>query len=202
MNEYEDEFAQSDIDIGQSDMSMDSKNGTPSSPSKGNDNIPVANSLTPITASQLQIIIASDQNSHIIETGGRPFKLSLVSIVGKLESINIQEKITTFIIDDGFKAECNMWMDENGEGIYHDMRNDTEVNTYVRVIGNLKVDEYGRKSIVTYSIKPIVDPNEITLHYLEVVLSHQRRVFGALPEDGKKPVFKKKLEGDVNKSYN
>ena len=45
-------------------------------------------------------------------------------------------------------------------------------NTYVRVIGHLKSFRENSRSLIAYSLNPVVDFNEITYHMIDVIHSH------------------------------
>ena len=45
-------------------------------------------------------------------------------------------------------------------------------NTYVRVIGHLKSFRENSRSLIAYSLNPVMDFNEITYHMIDVIHSH------------------------------
>ena len=45
-------------------------------------------------------------------------------------------------------------------------------NTYVRVIGHLKSFRENSRSLIAYSLNPVVDFNEITYHMIDIIHSH------------------------------
>ena len=45
-------------------------------------------------------------------------------------------------------------------------------NTYVQVIGHLKSFRENSRSLIAYSLNPVVDFNEITYHMIDVIHSH------------------------------
>lgn len=45
-------------------------------------------------------------------------------------------------------------------------------NTYVRAIGHLKSFRENSRSLIAYSLNPVVDFNEITYHMIDVIHSH------------------------------
>jgi len=99
-------------------------------------------------------------------------KITSVTAIGFVLSV---EELTTknvYTIDDytnGGPIEVQLWKnEENTEGQGVEPPPPIMEKTYIRVVGQVKYDDR-KPFIVAYKVEPIVDPNEIPTHFLEVI---------------------------------
>nr|KJB53779.1 hypothetical protein B456_009G005000 [Gossypium raimondii] len=119
----------------------------PSSSSKNSD----ARCLTPVTVKQLKDLSKVGESGISID-GVDVNNIVLVGIISKIDNAVSD---CTFRVDDGTGwVECTKW-----------------VGMYVRVYGQFKSIQ-SRRSIHTFSIRPITDFNEIAHHFLECIYVH------------------------------
>ncbi|RWS09128.1 replication protein A 32 kDa subunit-like protein [Dinothrombium tinctorium] len=93
--------------------------------------------------------------------------VSMVTVVGMVESVNEQTTSSTFILKDetGPGVEVTFWTLEDKKS--SNIPSIVE-NSYVRVFGQVRSKE-GRVYVAAFRVIPITDYNEITLHHLEVI---------------------------------
>jgi hypothetical protein len=57
----------------------------------------------------------------------------------------------------------------------HHLIDECNGNRYIHVIGEA-ADYYGVHEIIAFDIRPVSSGNEVTLHFLEVVYSYEKRL--------------------------
>ena len=98
-----------------------------------------------------------------------------LTFVGKIVSIQSQHTFTVYNIDDGTgRAEVKHWSDQEDNSAETSLHE----GTYVRVHGNVRNPGQNR-TIVAYSVKPVLDFNEVTFHNLDVIFVHLLNTKGA-----------------------
>lgn len=135
----------------------------PSAYSKNRD----VQTLIPLTVKQIsKALQSSDDKVNFLIDG---VDVNNVKMVGML--VNKAERVTdvSFVLDDGTgRIDCNRWVNEpvdtkEMEAILEGM--------YVRVHGQLKGFQ-GKKQLVVFGIKPVIDFDEITHHFVECIYVH------------------------------
>jgi len=102
-----------------------------------------------------------------------------VTIIGAILSVNEQTTNLTFVVDDGTgKIEVKIWLEEKNEA-QQQKKASWRQGTYVRVIGNLR-SLWNKRSIVAFTLIPIVNFNELTFHLLETIYTHLYNTRGPL----------------------
>ncbi|CAH1432608.1 unnamed protein product [Lactuca virosa] len=135
----------------------------PSSTTKNRD----THTLIPLTVKQInKALLSNDDKVNFLIDG---VDVNNVKLVGMI--LNKAERVTdvSFLLDDGTgRIDCNRWVHEpvdtkEMEAIKEGM--------YVRVHGQLKGFQ-GKKQLVVFGIKPVVDFDEITHHFVECIYVH------------------------------
>ncbi|KAB2079464.1 hypothetical protein ES319_A05G005200v1 [Gossypium barbadense] len=133
----------------------------PSYSSKNSD----ARCLTPVTVKQLKDLSKVGESGISID-GVDVNNIVLVGIISKIDNAVSD---CTFRVDDGTGwVECTKWIHEHVDSVEVDV---ISVGMYVRVYGQFKSIQ-SRRSIHTFSIRPITDFNEIAHHFLECIYVH------------------------------
>lgn len=93
-----------------------------------------------------------------------------LTFVGQIHSISTQTTNTTYKLDDGTgMIEVKYWTDSDApEG---PTKVGIEENAYIRVWGRLKAFN-NKRHVVAHIIRPVTDPNEISMHLLEATYVH------------------------------
>ncbi|KAK3018274.1 hypothetical protein RJ639_003102 [Escallonia herrerae] len=138
-------------------------------PAKNRDSQP----LMPLTVKQIREAFQSsdDKSNFLIDDVdvNNVLYAILVKLVGMVSSKAERVTDVSFVIDDGTgRIDCNRWVNEavdtkEMEGILNGM--------YVRVHGHLKGFQ-GKKQLVVFSIRPVIDYNEIANHFVESIFVH------------------------------
>lgn len=101
-----------------------------------------------------------------------------VKIMGIVEQVEQHATNITYRINDGSGAiECKLWVEKDGDASKHEVCNQF---SYIQVVGSLKSYE-GRNHILVYKATPVEDFNEMTHHFLEVILTHLQHTKGPIP---------------------
>ncbi|VFQ81318.1 unnamed protein product [Cuscuta campestris] len=123
-----------------------------------------AQSLLPLTVKQIiDAVQTSDDKINFLVDGVDVNNVKLVGIV-----FNIADRATdiSFALDDGTgRIDCYRWLNEPFDK--------TEMGAisngmYVKVHGHLKGFQ-GKKQLMTYSVRPVEDYNEIPYHFAEAI---------------------------------
>lgn len=147
------------------------------SPAKNRD----MQALLPLTVKQMnEAVLSNDEKSNFLIDGVDVNNVTLVGMV-----FNKAERVTdvAFVLDDGTGCiNCNKWVNEpmdtkEIEGITDGI--------YVRIHGHLKGFQ-GKKNLNVFSIRPVIDFNEIANHFIECIYVHLyntkvRKVQGGVP---------------------
>ncbi|XP_047308516.1 replication protein A 32 kDa subunit A isoform X2 [Impatiens glandulifera] len=137
------------------------------SPAKNRD----TQSLLPLTIKQINdAFLSSDDKSNFLIDGVVVSNVKLVGLV-----FNKAERITdvSFVIDDGTgRIDCNRWVNEPVDT--KEMENILD-GMYVSIHGHLKGFQ-GKRQLVVFSIRPIVDFNAIAYHFIECIYVHSYNI--------------------------
>ena len=118
-----------------------------------------------------------------------------LTIIAQIIESNILDTNAKYTITDGTGIiEANIYNEEDNS--------DWKVGQYVRIIGSIQVFQENR-SILAFRIKPVVDENEITYHFLNVLFNHFYRTKGNLPEDNSEQITNNSTINNYNNNnYN
>jgi len=118
-----------------------------------------------------QIIEANDPNGdEYLTINGR--QITQVTFIGVITRIDVQSTHTSYIVEDGTsQISVKIWNSgDSNKGEDRNLQNLKE-HMYVRVVGRLNVFK-GQKSVTGFTLMPITDFNEITMHFVECIFSH------------------------------
>ncbi|XWS70948.1 hypothetical protein CRYUN_Cryun03dG0094500 [Craigia yunnanensis] len=133
----------------------------PSSSSKNSD----ARCLIPFTVKQLKDLSRGGESGISIDG----VDVNNISLVGMVSKIDNAVSDCTFRVDDGTGwVECTKWIHEHVDSAEVDA---ISVGMYVRVYGQLKSIQ-SRRTVQTFSIRPVTDFNEIAYHFIECIYVH------------------------------
>ncbi|KAJ0974376.1 hypothetical protein J5N97_016341 [Dioscorea zingiberensis] len=123
--------------------------------------------VIPLTVKQIsEAYHSNDDKSNFIVDGVEAGNVRLLGLV-----MNKAERVTdvTFTLDDGTgRIDVNRWVNETSD------TNEMAViqnGMYVVINGSLKGFQ-GKKHVVAFSVRPVVDFNHITLHFIECIHVH------------------------------
>lgn len=123
--------------------------------------------VLPLTVKQIsEAYHSNDDKSNFAVDGVDATNVKMVGIV-----LNKAERVTdvSFTLDDGTgKIAVNRWVNEVSET---EEMAFIENGMYVTINGSLKGFQ-GKKQVVAFSVRPIVDFNAITLHFIECIHVH------------------------------
>ncbi|ONK72164.1 uncharacterized protein A4U43_C04F16450 [Asparagus officinalis] len=121
----------------------------------------------PLTVKQIsEAYHSNDDKSNFAVDGMDASNVKLLGIV-----MNKAERVTdvSFTLDDGTgKIDVNRWVNETCET---DEMAAIENGMYVVINGSLKGFQ-GKKHVVAFSVRPVVDFNVVTLHFIECIYVH------------------------------
>ncbi|ESR66601.1 Replication protein A 32 kDa subunit B [Citrus sinensis] len=118
--------------------------------------------LLPMTVKQLSELSSNDESSASIDGAD----VNTITVVGIVCDMQDKEPQFIFLIDDGTgRIECSRWAHEQME--FNEV-NQISKGMYVRVYGHLKAFQ-DKRSLNAYSLRPIIDFNEITSHFVECI---------------------------------
>ncbi|KAJ3014262.1 replication factor A protein 2 [Thoreauomyces humboldtii] len=125
-------------------------------------------SLRPVTIKQLYEAKQSIADQPHVLDGE---ELSQVTIVGRINSVNLQSAFIAYQVDDGTASmEVKYWLNEDTDADAE--RRDSFVEgIYIRVTGHLRVFA-NKKSIISFNIRPVHSADEIAYHNMEVIFVH------------------------------
>ncbi|KAK9213396.1 hypothetical protein WN943_002784 [Citrus x changshan-huyou] len=135
-----------------------------------------ARTLLPMTVKQLSELSSNDESSASIDGAD----VNTITVVGIVCDMQDKEPQFIFLIDDGTgRIECSRWAHEQMEfnevnqisKLINSARlilSVTRKGMYVRVYGHLKAFQ-DKRSLNAYSLRPIIDFNEITSHFVECI---------------------------------
>ncbi|KAJ3680264.1 hypothetical protein LUZ60_016542 [Juncus effusus] len=123
--------------------------------------------VLPLTIKQISEAYHSNDDKSNFAIDG--VEASTIRLLGRV--VNKSERITdvSFTLDDGTgKVDVNRWVNESSDTNEMAL---IENGMYVIITGGLKGFQ-GKRHIVAFSVRPIVDFNQITLHFLECIHVH------------------------------
>lgn len=109
---------------------------------------------------------SNDDKSNFAVDGVEATNVRLLGIV-----MNKAERVTdvSFTLDDGTgKIDVNRWVNETSET---DEMAIIDNGMYVHINGSLKGFQ-GKKHVVAFSVRPVIDFNAVTLHFIECIHIH------------------------------
>jgi len=124
-----------------------------------------ANNLVSVSCAQIhQLIQTSDD---IMKIGNTP--VNMITVIGLVKSVNPTATCNKYLIDDltGEPIEVQHWLMGNKGDDMPEVNLMVE-NTYVRVFGSIRTMQ-GKVHIQAFSIRPLMNLNELTQHRLEVI---------------------------------
>nr|VDD13067.1 unnamed protein product [Brassica oleracea] len=121
--------------------------------------------LVPVTVKQInESSHSGGEKSGIVINGIELTNVSLVGLVCDKDISKVTE--VRFALDDGTgRIDCKRWVNESFDAREMESVQD---GTYVRLNGHLKTFQ-GNKQLLVFSVRPIVDFNEVTFHYIECI---------------------------------
>jgi replication factor A2 len=123
--------------------------------------------LVPVTVRQVHDALQSNEDKMDFTVDG--VEATSVRLVGLLVSKTERVTDVSFTVDDGTgRIDCNRWMNDPT-----DMKEMEAVSEgmYVRVHGHLK-GFLGKKHLVSFCIRPVIDFDEIANHFVECIYVH------------------------------
>lgn len=136
-------------------------------PESGFSKARVAQGILPLTVKQIsQAYDTNDDKSNFVIDGVDATNVKLLGIM-----VNKAERVTdvSFSLDDGTgRINVNRWVNETSDTNEMAL---VQNGMYVTIRGSLKGFQ-GKRQVVAYSVRPVVDFNEVTLHYLECIHVH------------------------------
>ncbi|WRX34320.1 Replication protein A [Theobroma cacao] len=124
-----------------------------------------ARCLIPLTVKQLKDLSRGGESGISIDG----VDVNNIVLVGMVSKIDNAVSDCTFRVDDGTGwVECTKWIHEPVDSAEVDA---ISVGMYVRVYGQLKSIQ-SRRTLHTFSIRPLTDFNEIVNHFAECIYVH------------------------------
>jgi len=116
--------------------------------------------LVPLTIKQIR---EAQQNSDEVQFKVNGMNVQSITLIGKLIAITPDQTNSVLTVDDftGF-CEVHLWK--------FPVPDDCKIGNYIRVYGSLR-HWNEENSVVAYNIRNIIDSNEISYHFLEVILA-------------------------------
>eukprot|EP00472_Partenskyella_glossopodia_P009511 CAMPEP_0197520616 /NCGR_PEP_ID=MMETSP1318-20131121/5965_1 /TAXON_ID=552666 /ORGANISM="Partenskyella glossopodia, Strain RCC365" /LENGTH=257 /DNA_ID=CAMNT_0043072281 /DNA_START=44 /DNA_END=817 /DNA_ORIENTATION=+ len=137
-------------------------------------------SLAPLTIKQAKEAKHNGE-SYVVDDKS----VNQIRIVGLILSVDIQATANTYNVDDGSGSiPVRIYRSDDTQELNSECREDI----YVSVIGNIR-DIGGTKMVVAFTVTPLKDFNQITLHMLDCIYTHLKNTKGSLDEQGQ-PVQK------------
>jgi len=133
--------------------------------------------MTPVCVRML--VKAQQGSDDVFRLDGQP--LVQVTFVGKVVGADTSNATNvTYKVDDGSGVmEVKMWLESDDQGMTQAKKAE-EVNTYIRVYGHLR--QWNKTlNVVAFRILAVMDANEISYHFLEVIRVHLQHTKGSLP---------------------
>uniref|UniRef100_A0A1J3I755 Replication protein A 32 kDa subunit A n=1 Tax=Noccaea caerulescens TaxID=107243 RepID=A0A1J3I755_NOCCA len=121
--------------------------------------------LVPVTVKHItESSQSGGEKSGIVINGVELTNVSLVGLVCDKDVSKVTE--VRFTLDDGTGTiDCKRWVNESFDAREMESVRD---GIYVRLNGHLKTFQ-GKKQLLVFSVRPIVDFNEVTFHYIECI---------------------------------
>lgn len=151
--------------------------------------------VIPLTVKQIsEAYHSNDDKSNFVVDGVEASNVRLLGLV-----MNKAERVTdvTFTLDDGTgRIDVNRWVNETSD------TNEMAIiqnGMYVIINGSLKGFQ-GKKHVVAFSVRPVVDFNHITLHFIECIhvhLDNTRPKGAGLPQAQSSSMVQNPIKNDV-----
>lgn len=142
-----------------------SQGASPAGKSKNKDR----QTLLPLTIRQLKSATQEHQDDSWKVDGA---ELHQVKIVGNILKVEETSTFTKYDIEDSTGVvEVKMWLDQSDDDTMTERRSACREGVYVRAIGIVRSFQ-GMMHIVSHDVRPVVDHNEITHHFLEAIYQH------------------------------
>jgi len=113
-----------------------------------------------------------NQTEDIFKLGD--IELNQVAIVGVIRDAQESATNIMYTINDmtGEDIIVRKWLDNEESDVEKERRSSCRENTYVRAVGHLKSFKENSRSLIAFSLSPVLDFNEITHHMLDIIHSH------------------------------
>jgi len=100
-------------------------------------------------------------------------ELSNICIMGSILQIDVQSTHVTYRLDDGTcVVDVKVWSGDGSDASHkHPQLEDLKSASYIRVIGRVQAFK-GKRSVTGFTLLPVLDMDELTLHFLEVIYAH------------------------------
>ncbi|VVA96268.1 unnamed protein product [Arabis nemorensis] len=122
--------------------------------------------LLPLTLKQLNSVSTNGESNFSIDG----VDINTVAIVGRVTRMENRITQVDFVVDDGTGwVDCVRWCHERQET---EEMEAVKLGMYVRLHGHLKSFQ-GKRSLNVFSIRPVVDFNEIVHHFIECMYVHK-----------------------------
>lgn len=155
--------------------------------------------VIPLTVKQIsEAYHSNDDKSNFVVDGVEASNVRLLGLV-----MNKAERVTdvTFTLDDGTgRIDVNRWVNETSD------TNEMAIiqnGMYVIVNGSLKGFQ-GKRHVVAFSVRPVVDFNHITLHFIECIhvhLDNTRPKGAGLPQAQTSSTVQTPIRSDVKEYH-
>jgi len=132
--------------------------------------------MMPVTCKQLfEATQAQPDDAFRIDSR----ELNQVTLVGLVTQMSEQSTHYSFTIDDGSALmDVRVWLEADDQNLFlRELRRTWQPHTYVRVVGHLRSFQQ-KRNVVAFRVQPLADPNELTLHLLDVVAAHLQNTKG------------------------
>ncbi|KAI8977384.1 hypothetical protein BDF20DRAFT_942027 [Mycotypha africana] len=124
--------------------------------------------LRPLTIKQIKNVSVVHDNVCRIDGAD----VTQITFIGVIRGIQDLQTYNVYNIEDGTGVvECKKWIEQNESELEADARRELVLDTYVRVYGRINSFN-GRISVVVHNMRPIVDFNEISYHFLDAIETH------------------------------
>lgn len=135
--------------------------------------------LRPVTIKQM----LNSQSAH----GDSEFRIDNVDVtqvtfVGIVRKESEQQTNIAYTLEDGTGSiDVRQWLDQNHEEVPEEKEKRAQMMfNYVRVVGRLT--QFNNKThVVAFQIRPIINADEISHHFLEAILTHLQFTKGSAP---------------------
>lgn len=122
-------------------------------------------SVLPVTSAMIQAATASS-DTFLLEDK----EISQVTFVGEIMEVVEAQTNVMYKVDDrtGPWIEVRKWLEEQETEAEIEKRSECREGIYVRVVGHLRSFKQ-QKSVIVFSIRPVLNFNEITSHLMETL---------------------------------
>ncbi len=128
--------------------------------------------LIPITAKMIHSAVWGSK--RFVLKDGRP--LHMFKLVGAVRNFLVNIKHVKIDVEDGTGlVRVILWKEQKECMAQHQMIHECNSNCYICVIGEVK-NYYGVHEIIAFDVQPVSSGNEVTLNFLEVAYSFEKRL--------------------------